>query len=42
MPYNRGGQLDQFQEPHIRRQQSAKAMNVHDMNNRKWEICNNN
>jgi hypothetical protein len=25
LPYTRGGQLDQLQEPHFRRQQSATA-----------------
>jgi hypothetical protein len=37
----RGGQLDQFREPHFRRQQSARAMKLADMNYI-WKTCDNN
>jgi hypothetical protein len=42
MVYSRGGQLDQFREPHIRRQQSARGMKVPDMGYSTWKICDNN
>jgi hypothetical protein len=40
--YKTGGQLDQFQEPHFRRQQSTRAMVVSDMNYIIWKTCDNN
>jgi hypothetical protein len=42
IPYSRAGQLDQFRELHIMRQQSARAMKVPDMNNSIWRICDSN
>jgi len=38
----RGDQLDQFRESHFRRQRSARAMKVSDMNYSIWTICDNN
>jgi hypothetical protein len=40
--YSRDDQLHQFREPQIRRQQSARAITVPDMNYNIWKICDNN